>query len=498
MYAQLAMLCLAASYALVRWLAPGRSGGAWLGVWGACIALALHSHYYAVFLLPAHGLIVFAVAARARSWMAARRWLLATCIALATFLPWLVFSLRGFAYDDGFAFPLNTITGRAMEWLRAFAQGAANPAPDDVRAAVAAGVLVLGALGIARERRWAAALLLVTLVIVPLLTATTTVRALFPYRSVFHPRYLIFLVPSACVLAGWAATAGRLGRFGAAARGLAMVALWSAPLFAMHTDPAAARDDVRAATAHVVEALEPGDLVVMSRDNYAVRYYWRDAGDVLVAMPAGLHGVLRSDRALIALLNTRNPARVRLMLWQDDVVDPQKLIESTLWTQGYQVGEYNFRQIRLPLYQRTQASDGVVFQPTAASFAGALELRGAWVSAQANAGDWFYVVLDWLPRERLGTYKVFVHALDAQGNVRFQQDKLALNDLVPMSTWTPGASLRDAYAIVVPREAPPGDYTVTVGLYPPDAPAQRLPASRDGAPARDNVVPIGVVRVTRP
>jgi hypothetical protein len=60
---------------------------------------------------------------------------------------------------------------------------------------------------------------------------------------------------------------------------------------------------------------------------------------------------------------------------------------------------------------------------------------------------------------------VFVHVLDTNGNLAFQQDKLTLNELLPTSRWEPNKIYRDPYAMVVPSELPAGEYRVVVGVY---------------------------------
>lgn len=504
MYALLAALCLFSSYALHRWLGETGEGGRktapppWLAGWALGFALALHTHYYAIFLLPAHVVMVL-IRPRRAGRPARPDWLFLAALALvfATFIPWLLFSLKGFAHDDGFAFPLNTIGGRMTEWLETLSAGVYTPVTDAPRAiawqtwvmALAAG---LGFIGLLAAKRWRDALALAALVVLPALAAAVAVRLFFPYRSVFHPRYLIFCLPALVLLATQIFSPQRLLQLGLL---VVLGGAWLATTLNLASTPGLGKDDVRAATRHVAEAVEPGDLVIMSRDNYAVRYYWRDPAAPLVAVPQGLQGVLRSDVAVVDALKSHQPKRVRLMLWQDDVVDPQKLIESTLWTAGFQIGEYNFGQIRLPLYQIERPTSGVAFTPAQAVFDGKLELRGWWMPATAKPGDWFYVALDWLPRAQLADYKVFVHGTDSSGQIRFQQDKLSLNALLPMSRWRAGEPLRDSFAIVVPKDAPPGDYAITIGLYPPASPNARLGATQNGQPAPDNVVFLGVMRV---
>jgi hypothetical protein len=196
---------------------------------------------------------------------------------------------------------------------------------------------------------------------------------------------------------------------------------------------------------------------------------------------------------VVAKLNQAQPKRVRLMVWQDDVVDPQKFVESTLWPNGFEQGEFNFAQIRLPLYHiQTLPFQGPSFEAADVTFGNQLALRNAWQSDWGVAGDWFYVVLEWEPRRSIGKdYKVFVHVRDAQDKVVFQNDKLPLNSLLPTTRWQPGEKLRDAHAMVIPPDLPAGKYRVVVGVYDPIT-GDRLTTS-DG----QDTATIGEVEVLR-
>ncbi len=480
------------------------------------LALATYCHYYAIFLLPAQFLVVL-IAIFAGTQLKTQHSTLKTCLlwcaaaacVVLSLAPWLLVASSGFAYDDGFFFPLNTIDGRLLEWWRGFAAGGiGRPLPDWWPIALLIPALI-GATGLLMMKRrqpwpnWARLLMLLTLIAGPLLAATVAVRVVYPDRSVFHVRYLIYVAPAVCVLFG-AAFAGigdrRLanshwrvaGRLSSAVVSMALIAaLWFPVLNAYFTEPAYARDDTRGAVKHVVEALEPGDVVIMSRDNFAVRYYWpADKAGVLLAEPDGLHGIIKDGQGIIDKLNAAQPSRVRLMLWQDDVVDPQKYVESSLWPHAFELGEFNFAQIRLPLYDVEQLPIAPpAFTENGAVFGDALQLNSQWLR---RAGDWFYTVLNWQPLIPIDKdYKVFVHVRDANGNVVFQNDKLPLNALLPMTRWQAGQPLRDAHAMVIPADVPAGTYQVFAGVYDPIS-GQRL-VTADG---KDSAM-IGEVQITR-
>ena len=486
MYALVAVLTIGSTLALWSWLQTHRTRA--LVASAVLLALAAHSHYYAVFLLPGHALAVALAAIRQRPpphdtqgrLSVILPWLLAALGVVAAIAPWLLAARGGFAYDDGFAFPLNTIDGRMSEWLRWFLT-AGLPAPINWSDWLLAGLCAGAAIGtLVAQRRGAQAIFLLSVVVVPLLAAAVAVRMFYPYRSVFHPRYLIALAPAACVLLAM------LPRRIAAVPVLAMAIVWLPTLHGYWTEPVWQRDDVRAAVRHVSEALEPGDVIVTSRDNFAADYYFVGAArQHVLAIPPGLHGVLKSETAVLEALNARAPQRVRLFLWQDDVVDPQRFLETTLRTNGYQIGEYNFGQIRLPLYQiENTPLAALPLRPQGAAFTAdngdSIELRSAWFSPRARAGDWLYVVLEWQPVTRPARdYKVFVHVLNAAGAIVFQQDKLTLSALVPTSHWPAGTAQRDAYALVVPADLPPDRYRIRIGMYNPNAGTRLRTGSAD-------------------
>jgi hypothetical protein len=282
-----------------------------------------------------------------------------------------------------------------------------------------------------------------------------------------------------------------------------VLALWLPALAAIQSDPRLARDDTRAAARHVIEALEPKDAVVAIRDNFALRYYWeRLGGDParLLAAPPGLHGVLRDETPALDALNALGAERVRLFLWQDSVVDPEKRIETALQISGYQLGELSFGQIRLPLYRLTRrplAPISAVTAPVGARFGPDLELSAVWLRAEVIAGDLFHAALIWRPRAALASDdKVFVHVVDAGGKVVFQRDKLPLNDLKPMTRWVVGESAHDPYTALVPADLAPGSYRVLVGVYDPVTGVRR-PAILAGARVADDAVQVGVVQIVR-
>lgn len=62
-------------------------------------------------------------------------------------------------------------------------------------------------------------------------------------------------------------------------------------------------------------------------------------------------------------------------------------------------------------------------------------------------------------------YTVFVHLVDTNGKIIAQKDAPPQNGAYPTSFWEPGETIADEYALMLPRDAPSGNYRIVIGLY---------------------------------
>ncbi len=91
------------------------------------------------------------------------------------------------------------------------------------------------------------------------------------------------------------------------------------------------------------------------------------------------------------------------------------------------------------------------------------------------------LTLFWRGQGRITTpYTVFVHLIDANGQLRQQIDTEPGAGTAPTPSWTPGITVTDRYAMDVPADLPPGVYELRVGLYPTGQPLNRLPVADPG------------------
>jgi hypothetical protein len=90
-------------------------------------------------------------------------------------------------------------------------------------------------------------------------------------------------------------------------------------------------------------------------------------------------------------------------------------------------------------------------------------------------------------------YTVFVHLLDAAGNVVAQGDAPPRAGRYPTRWWEPGEIIADQHAIPLPVNLPAGEYRVRTGMYRPDT-GERLPL----AGAAGDAVEFGPFRLGQP
>jgi hypothetical protein len=103
------------------------------------------------------------------------------------------------------------------------------------------------------------------------------------------------------------------------------------------------------------------------------------------------------------------------------------------------------------------------------------------------------VTLEWQGLQTISEdYTVFVHLVGPDGLLHGQVDFWPVKGTLGTSQWKPGQVIHDPYRVPLAADAPPGKYTVHVGLYLL-ATLERLPIlNADGAPMDDKLVLSGL------
>ncbi len=109
-----------------------------------------------------------------------------------------------------------------------------------------------------------------------------------------------------------------------------------------------------------------------------------------------------------------------------------------------------------------------------------------------HVADQLELVLYWQSEQpATQSYDVFIHLLDAEGNIVAQADSVPVAGLAPTTRWQPGDIIQDVYTIPLPPDLPVGEYTLRVGLYWRET-GERLTAV--GADALADMADLGVIR----
>lgn len=131
-------------------------------------------------------------------------------------------------------------------------------------------------------------------------------------------------------------------------------------------------------------------------------------------------------------------------------------------------------------------------QPESVGFADLVTLVGYDVyPLQPTAGQLWYVTLHWrVDHLVVGDWIVFVHLVDAQGNLIAQGDSQPLDGALPTPFWRPGDRLLDRHVLPIPGRLPEGPLYLHVGFYQLDT-GERLPVSKPDDSSDPNYAKIG-------
>lgn len=156
---------------------------------------------------------------------------------------------------------------------------------------------------------------------------------------------------------------------------------------------------------------------------------------------------------------------------------------------------------------KVNLSEDVVDIPfrSGASFGGAIGLIGYDFGKESNpdqpgsklmfkAGEAVNLVLYWKAERSIPKdYTVFVHLLDASGEIVTQRDTQPLNGTSRTSQWKPGDFVVDSAPLALPVDAAPGEYRLEIGLYDQKTMERLRVTAKDGK-ADDKVI-LGPIEV---
>jgi mannosyltransferase len=262
-------------------------------------------------------------------------------------------------------------------------------------------------------------------------------------------------------------------------------------LAAYYFDPAAARDDYRAAVAYISAVAGPEDAVILNAPGQQEVFDYYYQGDLPVyGLPEQRPLDSAATQARLEEIADQHP-HLYTLFWATEESDPDGLVESWLGAHAYKAEDRWQGNMRFVIYATQQPGDDWPVQTSGALLGEQIRLLSYALSSQEiTSGDVLQLQMKWqAERQPEADYTVFVQLLDPRDQVVAQRDAPPGDS--PTSQWQPGQQIVDNHGLLVSHGTAPGDYRLILGMYNP-ATGQRLPVGEQ------DYIDLGLVRVNRP
>ncbi|MFQ6015934.1 MAG: glycosyltransferase family 39 protein [Anaerolineae bacterium] len=528
MYTLLVLTCLLSTYLLLRLM----EGGGWLP-WLCYLTtnvVAVYAHFYAFFIVAFQGLfLVLWWLAHPRRWRSLVAGLGGQVATLVAYLPWSQFVLIRYGADVSYwpgTLPLPEVLRKTFILFstgHSVIEDTAWPIAFGYGAVLLLALWVISSEGARSERdtllggRWPTLFLLLYLI-----TPLVLLYAISYQRPKFHPRYLMLSSPAFfIIMAAGVATLLAPGRRTRTAGQMATLALGlvallyvaGTSLYALNNlyyDPRFTKEDFRGVARYIEANSTPDEAVILTSGHLFpvfTYYYSRDNWYPLPDEPTlSTVNVLNYEVAddLNRILAGRRG--VWVVLWQDEVVDPNGFLVTMLDEQANRLsqppGFWGVRLLHYGLPEGTHFSrEPPVQYPLAANFENRVKLLGYRLSEGVPAADeGISVTLYWQSLQRLeDDYKLALRLRDGEGHLWGQLDRRPAAYLYPTTRWKVGEKLFGKYVVPLLPGTPPGDYQLEATIYSEAEPSGLDVLDVAGAPAGKIVImkPIAVGKARR-
>jgi hypothetical protein len=278
-----------------------------------------------------------------------------------------------------------------------------------------------------------------------------------------------------------------------------------------HFDPAFTKADFRGVARYIGEHIAPNEAIILTSGHLfpAFDYYYQgDARRVRLPDDPTLNAdhVLGYDAANVLNQTLTGARGAWVVLWQDEVVDPNGFVPLLLSSRGKeQKVDASFWQVKL---RHWSLSSNAKFssQPepgtkSEANFKNIIKLLGYDTPnpTPADAGasfNLYFQSLDTLEDDYLVTLRV----RDAQGNLWGKLDRRPAGYSYPSMRWKKDEKLFGSYTVGLTPGTPAGDYFIEATFYTKSDESGLDVLAPNGAPIGKSVKlgPIPVLPATRP
>ncbi len=235
----------------------------------------------------------------------------------------------------------------------------------------------------------------------------------------------------------------------------------------IYFNPSYARADYRSIARYIDSIAQSRDAILLNAPNQweVFTYYHPDLSNVF---PVATSRPLNAPEQIAALEKiTLEHDRLFVVYWGEAQSDPGRVIESWLNEHTFKAYDQWYGDVRLATYAAPRAAAALQTR-TDVTFGDRIVLEGYSLNARTfSPGDILQLTLFWRSDSPIAKrYKVFVHLVsDPQLPPAAQHDGEPGGGLALTSTWQPGQTVADNHGVYLPLDLPPGEYTLSVGLY---------------------------------
>jgi 4-amino-4-deoxy-L-arabinose transferase-like glycosyltransferase len=503
MYALLAFLALLATLILWGRVSSFKFQVSSFMLYTLTITAGLYTHYFFPTIILVHGVVMVIVVGRdffnRQSKIVNRKllyWLLALLAAGLLYLPWLPVFLRQARGRETTTTPVLQFLHDSTQWL--LLGGFVSSSLARWVLVVAIGLLLMAF--VLAVSRWplavgkepAASGQLLAAILIPLTLMLVGGLTKEPFY-----KFMLMAIPPLALLLGWAVQVLWRGKVTRGVGVFAAAILILSMLYAtreMALNPAYARADYRAIAQRIAADNHSNAGIILNAANQweVFTYYHRD-GAPTYPIPRGGHDQAHIAGELDAIAAQHD--RLYAIFWGEAEQDPNRFVERWLDANTFKAVDEWVGDVRLVVYAIPSTPATTMSTPLDLPFGDSITLLGYTVGkTDLSPGDIVELALFWQTDTPLDNrYKIFLHLVDSNGQLVNQRDSEPGGGLALTTTWTPGETVLDNHGVLIPANAPPGEYTVLLGLYDLTDPNSRLPIQTAGE-MRDSF-PLTVIQV---
>ncbi|MEO6063524.1 MAG: OpgC domain-containing protein [Thermoflexales bacterium] len=247
------------------------------------------------------------------------------------------------------------------------------------------------------------------------------------------------------------------------AAGIGVAILLTAQVAEVNAAIARMRADYGRIAQLIVAGQRPGDRVWFDGPNYVDAYAAVDPDPARVFAVPSLPAADADVDDVLAPASA-GASRIHVLFYGERAADPEGRYERWLAEHAFKAREEWVGDIRWATYAVHRAS---VLVPAGAAWRGGITLSAASVDlSDVGAGDIIPLALTWTaPDAPSADLDVFIHLGPADGAPVAQNDNAPVAGFRPTASWGPGETITDQRGVYITPTAPPGRYTLFVGLY---------------------------------